>query len=142
MEDANSKWFDFSLKAVDRLNSMDGDWQRLSGVEQELAALWKLEADMNNGGFVQFFCNWGFDCYQFSRRALNNIQAYDALKIIEKEFAIIDAVFARYKNELKEYWDIPRYLEEGEIEELNRLDEEFWGYPDDISQLGLGFYKA
>lgn len=142
MEDANSKWFDFSLKAVDRLNSMDGDWQRLSGVEQELAALWKLEADMNNGGFVQFFCNWGFDCYQFSRRALNNIQAYDALKIIEKEFAIIDAVFARYKNEMKEYWDIPRYLEEGEIEELNRLDEEFWGYPDDISQLGLGFYKA
>ena len=55
----DNKWFDFTSAYVEKLNAAGGsDWSILTPEEQELAALWKLEMDMYNGGFVQFFCNW------------------------------------------------------------------------------------
>ena len=55
--DLDKKWFDFTSQFVDKLSNNENDWNALSEHEQELAALWKLEMDMYNGGFLQFFCN-------------------------------------------------------------------------------------
>jgi hypothetical protein len=35
-----------------RLAALPAEWQR------ELAALWRLEADVNNGAYLQFLANW------------------------------------------------------------------------------------
>lgn len=55
METPEDKWFALSLKAVEQLDLAGQNWNSLDNNIQELAALWKLEADMNNGGFIQFF---------------------------------------------------------------------------------------
>ncbi|WP_134686865.1 DMP19 family protein [Brevibacillus migulae] len=50
-------WFDFAAAFVQKKNATG--WNMLTSQEQEIAALWMLEADVYNGGFLQFFCNWG-----------------------------------------------------------------------------------
>ena len=91
-------WLELLDAAVDKLLAENSNWSSLTTRDQELAALWKLEVDMNNGGFVQFFCNWGIDCYNISVTALKKINANKMLEIIESEFAIIDAVYKRSQN--------------------------------------------
>lgn len=142
MDNIDNVWLDLLDTAVDKLHTANGNWSDLTEKNQELAALWRLEADMNNGGFVQFFCNWGIDCYKISTTALKKIGADKMLEIIESEFKIIDAVYSRSKDNLREYWDIAKYITDTEIEELDRLDSKFWKYPDNISQLGYEYYKA
>ena len=58
-----------------------GSWKldTLPQREQDLFALWRLEADMNNGGFLQFFGNWGEANCQIVLDALKKIDALQAL---------------------------------------------------------------
>jgi hypothetical protein len=37
-------------------------------VQHELVALWRMEADINNGGFLQFLGNWGVENHQLTCR--------------------------------------------------------------------------
>lgn len=135
-------WLSLLDTAVDKLHDSDSDsnWSALSKRDQELAALWKLEMDMNNGGFVQFFCNWGIECYEISLRALEQIGASNMLKIVKSQFDIVDAVYQRSKSEIQGYWDIPQCMTDEEIEQLERLDEAYWAYPDDVTVLGIKHY--
>src|SRR5206468_4188221 len=52
-------WFDLCGALHERtfahgagLSSLSNEWER------ELAALWRLEADVNNGAYLQFLANW------------------------------------------------------------------------------------
>ena len=136
------QWFEYAVKAVDKLSSHEGDLSKLSTQEAEMAALWKLEVDVHNGGFIQFFCNWGIDCYRFAREALTRIEAEELLKIVEMQFAVVDAVYQREKGNLKSYWDIPTKMTQEEIEKMDGLDGEFWERPDDICRPALEIYKG
>lgn len=142
MTDIDNSWLELMDSAVDRLHAKDSNWKSLTLRDQELAALWKLEADMNNGGFVQFFCNWGIECYYISVKALKNICANKMLEIIELEFSIVNTAYKRSEDKIEAYWDIPKYITEKEIAELDRLDAAFWEYPDDISELGFNHYST
>lgn len=75
-ENLDNKWFAFTMKFVDKLSENGNNCNALSEKEQELAALWKLEMDMHNGGFIQFFCNWGYKCYQ----SLDTFRSYRVIK--------------------------------------------------------------
>lgn len=55
-------------KACPDYNSLDRETQ-LAG------ALMKLELDMYNGGFIQFFCNWGYPAYLLAVDGLEQIGA-------------------------------------------------------------------
>jgi tetratricopeptide (TPR) repeat protein len=85
-EDLEKKWFNFTGKFNKKLIENGGDWDALSEKEQELAALWKLEADMYNGGFIQFFCNWGYTCYMHAVRGLTRLKAEQPLGIIQEQY--------------------------------------------------------
>lgn len=139
--DIDQEWLTLISISVEKLHAKNSDWSQLSEQDQDMAALWKLEADMNNGGFMQFFCNWGIDCYNIAIGALRKIDALKMLAIVEAEFQIIDNIYERSKGEMKEYWDLPKHSNEADRLQLDRLDEEFWDYPDNISALGLAFYK-
>jgi len=130
-EDLDKKWFDFTIQFVNKLSENNDDWDALSEQEQELAALWKLEADMYNGGFIQFFCNWGYTCYLHAIRSLTRLEAKQALSIIQQQYQIIQ----RLENDerLKELWDIPKYLTKEERSKIsNELDVEYWDNKDNI----------
>ena len=68
------RWDDYSITFnANLVYKCSGDWNGLEQDEREIAALWKLYVDTNNGGFEQFFCNWGYDCYWYAMRGIQRM---------------------------------------------------------------------
>jgi hypothetical protein len=152
-----SDWYDITdryhgqtLDADCRLDSLGQTWQR------ELAALWRLEADVNNGAYLQFLSNWGYESYVYASQALRKIGAMRMAEIIERCQALVDEhidsqnasaeqLFHLMPNAVKDF-DGTLLKEEGSIlprhvlDEIEALSYEFMAYPDDIAALGLGYY--
>lgn len=139
LTDLDKKWFDFTSAYVTKLNQSGGhDWDSLSEEEQELAALWKLEMDMYNGGFIQFFCNWGYDCYTYAVRCLTKLEAKECLDIITQQYGIIERL--EDDERLEALWDIPKYLTEEEAKALDELDHRYWDNTDSIQEKTFQVY--
>lgn len=67
MMDYVELWDDYSIQFNETLEAgFGGDWNQLDQEEREIAGLWKLLADGYNGGFEQFFCNWGYPGYWYA----------------------------------------------------------------------------
>ena len=152
-------WFDLTVEYHEktfphksRLSSLREEWQR------ELAALWRLEADVNNGGYLQFLENWGRESYEYAIQALKKIGAKKMAKLIDRCQALVDEHFS---SEGKSPDSLGKLLPNRVIDSstgkeiksegsvlpdsiLNRIYDfsyEFMDYPDDIEKLGLKYYK-
>ncbi|NRR22901.1 DUF4375 domain-containing protein [Brevibacillus sp. MS2.2] len=134
--DIHDVWFDFAAAFVQKKNA--SGWNTLTSQEQEIAALWLLEADVYNGGFLQFFCNWGEEAYIYAVRALQAIGAVHALEIIQSGYACIEHLSE--DNRLTQLWDIPQFLTEEEAERLDKLDQSFWEDQDRIAEVAHQYY--
>lgn len=108
-----------------------GDWKKLDMDEQELAALWKLIADVNNGGFIQFFCNWGYECYWYAMRGIQRIGGRHLLEMLHNTYMTVFDKFREDKR-LKAYWDIPKYITSEDENVLMETDTSFWEEEGDI----------
>jgi hypothetical protein len=133
-----------------RLSSLPEEWQR------ELAALWRLEADVNNGGYLQFLCNWGRESYVCASRALKRIGADRMAEIIDRCQSLVDEHFdseGKTRDELGQLMPNPVIGSNGQIikeagsvlpkpvlERIYELSYEFMDYPDDVAALGLQHY--
>lgn len=134
---------DYSFKVTGQLfDQHGGKLERLSEKDQEIVRIWRLEADMYNGGFLQYFCNWGYENFEKTRQILTKLGAVQSLAIIteyEKTMAVV-----KNDERIKELWDIPKYLDEFLSEEqqerLNELDELYWENPDDLQLLCFNYY--
>ena len=140
---ARQTFEDHSFKVVDKLfNQHGGDLSALPILEQEVVRIWRLEADMYNGGFIQFFCNWGYENFQITTQVLAKIGANKSLDIITKAEQIISVV--KEDKRIKALWDIPKYLSEylttSDFETLDTLDSTYWENPDDLQYLAYKFY--
>lgn len=71
----NQVWEDRYDAAMARLKDAGWTLDALSDEDQQLVALWRMEADINNGGFMQFLCNWGDPTCQLALRALQAMGA-------------------------------------------------------------------
>lgn len=102
-----------------------GDWNKLDREEREIAALWKLCADTNNGGFEQFFTNWGYDCYWY---AMSGIQKMGYTELLERLHGTYMNVFDKFREDkrLKYYSDILEYLTDEDEEILMETNTSFW----------------
>ncbi len=130
MEDFDELWNEYAGEFNDKLeNANGGDWSKLDEQEQEIAALWKLAADVYGGGFDEFFLNWGFDCYSHAMRGIKRVA--DANSGIKKVYKLFEnaykKVFARFENDerIKSYEDIAQYLTEKDEKILEKVYEEF-----------------
>ena len=112
MDDYGKLWHNYSIEFNSKLVNSNGDWNKLDEDEQEIAALWKLFVDINNGGFIQFFCNWGFQCFCYAMRGLKRIDDtslyelladtyYDVLEKFEERLNTADTQF--YKTECEHF---------------------------------------
>lgn len=134
-------WDEYSIEFCKKLEyQCGGDWNKLDEDEQEIAALWKLVVDIYNGGFVHFFCNWGFDCYWY---AMRGIQRIGDKKLLERLNSTYKNVFDKFKDDkrLTKYWDIPQYLTEEDEKILRDTDTEFWDKEGEIlCKMAYEFY--
>src|SRR5262245_36317627 len=139
-----------TLEHDGRLSSLPEEWQR------ELAALWRLEADVNNGGYLQFLSNWGRESYVYASRALKRIGAERMAESIDRRQTLVDEHFdceGKTHDELRQLTPNATFGLNGEIikqagsvlpttvlERIYELSYEFMDYPDDVAALGLQHY--
>jgi hypothetical protein len=107
----------------------------LSGFRKTFEVIWSLEADVNNGGFHQYFFNmWGGDAPQ-AVTALQTIGAFKCADIVPRALELVGSSEIDWTN-----WECRQHhmvddLEEAMEEELYELDKEFYAYPDNLSEL-------
>lgn len=149
--DVTGKWHQKTFPHDGRLSSLAEEWQR------ELAAIWRLEADVNNGAYLQFLSNWGRESYVYASQALKKIGARKMAEIVDRCQAIVDEHFAPEGASLEKKPNLmpnPVIGHDGEnvkeagsrlpdsvVERMNELSYEFMNYPDDVATLGLKHYR-
>jgi len=112
----------------------------LTEPEKVLVTLWALEAEVNNGGFDQFFFNSSGDCAYFAPRALQILGATEMSEIAARANAVFgpdgpprewnarqEALFA---------------LSDSAQTLLEALDVAFFAYPEDLAQLVARYVRA
>ena len=124
-----------------RLSSLPAEWQR------ELAALWRLKTDVNNGAYLQFLANWGRPSYVYASQALKAIGAHKMAGIVDSCQMLVDEHIKSGENEPKQasaefYADLHRLLPELSVNRINELSYQFMAYPDDLAALGLRHYRT
>jgi hypothetical protein len=149
--DATGKYHEQTFSHECRLSSLPEEWQR------ELAALWRLEADVNNGAYIQFLSNWGRESYVYASQALSKIGARKMAEIVECCQSLVDEHFnseGASQEQMQNLMPNPVIGRDGElvkepgsvlpdsvVDRINELSYEFMNYPEDLAQLGLNHYR-
>jgi len=126
-------------EALARFNGDNFD--RLTATEQVLVTIWGLEADVNNGGFDQYYFNSSGDQAFFAPEALRLIGAHRMADIVSRA----NAVFGpdgpsriRTVRQAQRALVAPDHAD-GPWEQLDR---EFYDYLDDIYALVTMFVRS
>lgn len=134
-------WDDYSIKFNKTLEfDFGGDWNQLDQEEREIAALWKLLVDGYNGGFEQFFCNWGYPGYWYAMCGLQKIEDWELLEQLHNTY---EQVFEKFRDDsrLQSYWDIPQYFTKEDEAILDETNQYFWGEAgENFAKLAYEYY--
>ncbi|OLU13030.1 MULTISPECIES: DUF4375 domain-containing protein [unclassified Pseudomonas] len=116
-------WDELQDQSMRRLDQAGWDLQALDRRDQQLVALWRLQADYYNGGLMQFFANWGMPTFELAQQALTLIGLPAACQALRDLYA----VFARLQDEPEDIalWDICSWLSEAENARIDELEEGF-----------------
>jgi hypothetical protein len=149
-------WYDLTDKyhglAIDSdadLECLPEEWQR------ELAALWRLEADVNNGGYLQFLQNWGVRSHEYALAALKKIDANRMENLVSECYSILknevdpeqldqDQLLGLLPNEQVGSEGVVKpepVLSQTAMSRIYELSYEFMDYPDDLPTLGSAYYQ-
>ena len=121
--DKNSYLIDLSESDSTDFGRMDFSAQ---GHEQRVfSAIWGLEGQVNSGGFIQLFDNEEPELVAFAPAALRSIGAINCAEIVSSAVA------------LAPNRDAPEVA--GHLE---RLEEEFYSYPDNLTDLLFSYIAA
>lgn len=125
-------------QAMGALLAAQWDVTRISPAQHELVALWRMEADINNGGFLQFLGNWGVENDQLTLQALQAIGAPLTRQCLQDMFAVLKRFEETSEN--VDFSDLPALLTDAEHEQLQELEEAFWDYPEPLNKLVVMHY--
>jgi|SRR6185437_8155569 hypothetical protein len=112
-------------------------FEDLSEVERILVAIWALEADVNNGGFHQYYFNSSGDTAYYAPAALRAIGAPIMGRIVDKANALFGPSGPPVSRDQRQ-----QALSALTEELWDDLDHEFYAYPEDISSLLEQFLEA
>ena len=136
--DENGWLIDLSDRVVPR--SWEEPFAELSEPERVFVAIWTLEADVNNGGFDQYYGNSSGDHAWFAPDALRAIGAATMAGIVERA----NAPFGPEGPPVSREERLARLeaVEDGAEEVWGELEEAFYDYPDDLTGLLYRFVQA
>jgi hypothetical protein len=121
--------------AMQRLHALDWKLDALSAQDQQLVALWRMEADINNGGFMQFLCNWGDPTCQLALQGLRAIGAVQTHAALAGMRGLLD----RLEDDpaVTELSDLYEAMTPEEQDALEQFEEAYYARPEDLARLGL-----
>jgi hypothetical protein len=106
----------------------------------ESRALGRLILDIPNGGFLQFFCNWGYEDFQHAVRGLEWMGAREYVGHLQQSYSVIE----KYQDDprIGELWDLPKVIRPEDLERLRKLDQILCDSLDKVSALKRRFYDV
>ncbi len=106
---------------------------------KKAGALVKMMQEMQEGDFLDFFCKYGFDVYEFAVDSLAEIGAADSKALIDKTLDVI----LKYEDDerIKAYKDLYDVLPAEDRAEIKALSEEFCKDSEKIQKLMLEKYQ-
>ena len=107
-------------------------YESLSPVEQTFRLVWEVESEVNNGGFHLYFHNSSGEGAPLAAGALGSIGALAAADIVSRAVAAIGDVRWRDDEARRQHLTS---LPEETLDALDGLDQEFFGYPDNLTAL-------
>ncbi len=136
--DELSAAFDAACRRFDGSN-----FAQLDEVDQVLVTIWGLEAEVNNGGFDQYYFNGAGDQAFFAPKALHAIGANTMAEIVTSANAVFGLEGPSADGAVRQAQLFivapPDSVELGPWEDLDRAFSE---YPDDIAVLLMAFLRA
>lgn len=105
-----------------------------------MAAIWTLEADVNNGGFDQYYLNSSGDHAWYAPRALEAVGAATIASIVTEANAVFGADGPPADRDAR--LEALEALEPEARQRWGELDERFFEYPDDLTGCLYAFVQA
>jgi len=109
------------------------EFARQSFPQKVFSAIWEVESEVNNGGFSQYFSNSSAESASFVVEALETIGARRTADICTR--AITSAFPFVLPRTTQDIRSMAKKLSVDILEKLERLDREFFGYPDNLTDL-------
>lgn len=133
-------WERSSDIVMSKASEVSWDLSLLPDVDQQIVILWRMEADIYNGGLMQFLCNWGMDCFTRSVSLLQNVNAVQSHKILSD---FLDTI-RRFENcpDMSQLSDLYGLLTQDDRNEIQRLDEAYWDNPDELVRKIVSHYAC
>jgi hypothetical protein len=102
--------------------------------QRVFSAIWALESQVNNGGFVQYFVSHDGDTATFAAQALLEIGALRCAAIVSKAVKVVapNGVLPAAQTDRE---DLIESLPPEALEQLEVSDSEFFAYPDNLTEL-------
>ena len=89
MENLEQYWEQSFSPIGRKFTEIRPNYQDMGETDSMVAALYWLELEMYNGGFLQFFCNWGYDAYLLAIKGLGAINATYTEQLLIQAYGII-----------------------------------------------------
>jgi hypothetical protein len=109
------------------------DFADQSEPQKVFSAIWELESQVNNGGFAQLFTCADGDVANHAPWALRQIGAKRCADIVARALRVASP--RELPADQSEREALVQALPRKSIATLARLDDEFLGYPDDLTEL-------
>lgn len=121
------------LSASDRTSFGKQDFAEQSVPQKVFSAIWTVESEVNNGGFSQYFVNSSCETARFVAEALETVGAPLTAGICRR--AISTAFPEGLPRDPEEIGSAASELSDEAQEKLHALDQEFFQYPHDLTEL-------
>lgn len=145
-----SRWFKPKSATPAAASSVDVDlgrvasdleqrpWTKLSRQERIVLAVWQLEAEVNNGGFDQYFRNSAGEHAPFAIEALLEIGAPNCAAVVGRATQLVLGGAWDWSAARNAFGDASPNTGDA----FEPLDQEFYLYPDDLEALLSAYVRA
>jgi len=108
--------------------------------QKVFSAIWAVESEVNNGGFSQYFSNNSAESAAFVVQALETINAPRTASICNR--AIVTAFPGGLPTTMRAIRSAATDFSEEIIAELEPLNQEFFSYPHNLTDLLFTYVRA
>jgi hypothetical protein len=108
--------------------------------QRVFSAVWALESQVNNGGFLQYFVSSDSDTAEFAPAALRTIGANTCAELVESALRAISPSPLPASQAMRE--KLVASVPEGIQEQMEELDQAFFAYPDDLTSLLFAYVAS
>jgi len=134
----NEILINLSQSAATKIGKEEFEQQSLP--QKVFTAIWEVESEINNGGFSQYSLNDSAESASFVASALITIGAPKTAEICRR--AILTAFPDGLPKTVEDIRAVAADLSEDILEKLEPLDQEFFSYPHDLTNLLFAYVAA